>query len=1114
MRRVSFRYTLLFLAISILMFQGIPAQEAIETPELENLKIEEAWRIIHEKGLSVTVTPEANTRYQPGTVFEQDPPAGSKLPPGASVKLKVATGLGEVVVPGVLNQSREQAQATLQNSRLSVLAIVKITTAHENGTVFEQEPSAGRRVAVGTPVRLSIASVPRMVEVPDLLGRPLGEARALLYQLDLSMGASPELVEDHPPGAVFDQNPPPGTSVPITTPVYLKVAIAADLVEVPDLSGRSFEEAWKIFQDARLAMAAAPEIAAQHSPGSIIGQSVTPGDKVPAGTPVTVKIATASQTATVSHFAGQSFEEAQAALQAAGLPAAVTTEITGEHEPGAILEQSLPAGSAAAIGTPVYIKVAVSPEKVKTPSLTGKPLEECQAILQESGLPVVVSPIETAASAPGTVVEQSIVAGKEASIGTPIYLGVAVSAEMVAVPRLSGQQLEEARKRLRESGLSLAAKPEVNHEYSPGIVFQQNPSPGTRLRRGSPVHLKVATDSAMVEIPRLQGRSLTEAQAILQYYRLPMMATPQPAPASPPGMVFEQIPPAGKPVSIGTPVYFKTALDAGAVEVPSFVSLTIGETWEKLRPLRLSMIAKPEINSDVEPGTILEQEPPAGSRIRQGSPLYFTVALGNDSVAVPDLAGRRFEDAWAALRDSRLSPVILPETTGDYEPGIIFRQITPSAKPLPAGSPLYLKLTLGEEEIEFPDLAGRPLEEARRILNDLQIPMVVTPDTNAEFPSGTIIRQSLAAGTRVLPGTPVFLASAAGTGKIVLPDFIGKTVAEVRTALEEAGLQLLLKDSVVTGESPGVVVGQNPPPGTEVEAGAPVTITVAVSPPIVQPSEVEGRVAEKTTEIPQYLIILAGAALVLGIGVISFRVMKRRRLAAQKPAGEAGERGKEGEEKEVDLKSEVRFELYPDLGRQTIEAEGALIMEEMGDWVSEDGWPAPAGESGSPDSAELKSAREIASEISDLMQKSVFLSFAQLAAALRFKAGLKALPDPGNQAIQCEGFLILPEIGGWPAESGADASGISLQTSGSLEERDIREAAAEITEVLNSAAITTFAQLAAALKFKMGLKAVPDAGKQSLQVGGPLIEKNDLAGAEEISPRISKKKKSKRKKQK
>ena len=61
---------------------------------------------------------------------------------------------------------------------------------------------------------------------------------------------------------------------------------------------------------------------------------------------------------------------------------------------------------------------------------------------------------------------------------------------------------------------------------------------------------------------------------------------------------------------------------------------------------------------------------------------------------------------------------------------------------------------------------------------------------------------------------------------IIVPDVRGKTFDEAKAMLEAAGFSVRQK-TVASSLAPGVVAGQNPHAGTEVETGAMITLAVS-----------------------------------------------------------------------------------------------------------------------------------------------------------------------------------------------------------------------------------------------------------------------------------------------
>jgi eukaryotic-like serine/threonine-protein kinase len=101
-------------------------------------------------------------------------------------------------------------------------------------------------------VRLLVAS-DEDPEIPDLLGVPYQEA---LEQLE-SLGLTPEAEGRRPrdgeqPGTVVELDPDPGTEVQLGTTV--RVVVAVDSVEVPEVSGMSLDDARATLEQAGLAV--------------------------------------------------------------------------------------------------------------------------------------------------------------------------------------------------------------------------------------------------------------------------------------------------------------------------------------------------------------------------------------------------------------------------------------------------------------------------------------------------------------------------------------------------------------------------------------------------------------------------------------------------------------------------------------------------------------------------------------------------------------------------------------------------------------------------------------------------------------------------------------------
>jgi beta-lactam-binding protein with PASTA domain len=89
--------------------------------------------------------------------------------------------------------------------------------------------------------------------------------------------------------------------------------------------------------------------------------------------------------------------------------------------------------------------------------------------------------------------------------------------EMVTVPGLVGQSLEEAQSLLRESGLETGEKLQAYSDTVPaGMIVSTAPASGEQLEEGSSIVITTSLGPEKVAVPPLLGKTETDASASLQ----------------------------------------------------------------------------------------------------------------------------------------------------------------------------------------------------------------------------------------------------------------------------------------------------------------------------------------------------------------------------------------------------------------------------------------------------------------------------------------------------------------------------------------------------------------------------------------------------------------------
>jgi len=130
-----------------------------------------------------------------------------------------------------------------------------------------------------------------------------------------------------------------------------------------------------------------------------------------------------------------------------------------------------------------------------------------------------------------------------------------------------------------------------------------------------------------------------------------------------------------------------------------------------------------------------------------------------------------------------------------------------------------------------PELVGRSETAAREALtaNGLRLRRADAGRFSATIAQGDVVETRPAAGAYVKRGAEIEAVLSLGTQRIELQDLTGKAIAAARLTLEGEGLALGPLLSVISARGPaGTIVGQDPRAGTELAAGAPVTLLVAL----------------------------------------------------------------------------------------------------------------------------------------------------------------------------------------------------------------------------------------------------------------------------------------------
>jgi serine/threonine-protein kinase len=158
-------------------------------------------------------------------ILEQDPPAGSVQKRGADVTLIVSGGQRTATVPEVASLSQQQAQIAIENAGFTFGSVSQQTSNIPRGAVISSVPPSGTSTELPATVSIILSQGPSTIQVPDLTGRTLADARSTLEQLGLHLGAtSRDTSSFTPENTILGQSPAPGATISAGASVSLRIS--------------------------------------------------------------------------------------------------------------------------------------------------------------------------------------------------------------------------------------------------------------------------------------------------------------------------------------------------------------------------------------------------------------------------------------------------------------------------------------------------------------------------------------------------------------------------------------------------------------------------------------------------------------------------------------------------------------------------------------------------------------------------------------------------------------------------------------------------------------------------------------------------------------------------
>ncbi len=261
------------------------------TPGVLGLTQAAATHKLDAAGFDVRLGPAAYSESVPkGRVVDTDPGPGARVLDHGTVTLTLSKGKERYDVPTLRGLDVDHAQDALLGSHLTYgRSVPRWSDTVKRGIVIASTPKQGTRQPPATVVDLVVSRGPQPVHVADWTGRSAARAEQVLGHQQLDVQASEQYSDRVPEGRVISQDPGAGV-LHHGDSISLVVSRGPELVQVPgNLRAMGVDAATQLLES--LGFTVNVEHATLYlGLGYVASSSPSPGDRVPKGSTITLRI--------------------------------------------------------------------------------------------------------------------------------------------------------------------------------------------------------------------------------------------------------------------------------------------------------------------------------------------------------------------------------------------------------------------------------------------------------------------------------------------------------------------------------------------------------------------------------------------------------------------------------------------------------------------------------------------------------------------------------------------------------------------------------------------------------------------------------------------------------
>lgn len=207
----------------------------------------------------------------------------------------------------------------------------------------------------------------------------------------------------------------------------------------------------------------------------------------------------------------------------------------------------------------------------------------------------------------------------------------------------------------------------------------------------------------------------------------------------------------------------KLSTSPETVLVPAIVGESQSNATATLKNEGLAYTISKQTSNEVA-GTVLSENPGAGTSVKKGVSVALVVSSGAKTVSIPNVVGQTVASAESTLLAAKFV-VTTRYINNPAAVGTVTSETPGASTQAPEGSTVSLDVSNGPSQISVPNVVGQPVAQAANTLGADSLTLGnVTYAASPTIANGDVISTNPAAGTTVAPNSAVDVVVSQGPG--------------------------------------------------------------------------------------------------------------------------------------------------------------------------------------------------------------------------------------------------------------------------------------------------------------------------------------------------------------